>query len=89
MHEERPDRYIMIGLHKMAAQVGDGLVPEIYELLMSRSRHLEENPNVVEFPAWQARPPVREGFAVAPIAQNNILSFPVAADMPAAQINGR
>jgi len=79
MSEHRPDQYMMIGLHKMASQFGDGLVPELYELLTRRARAAETDVNVVEFPAGQARLPAREMFAVAPAAQDNILRFPVAA----------
>lgn len=50
MHDERPDQMTMIGLHKLASQFGDGLVPELYELLTRRARMLEENDNVTEFP---------------------------------------
>ena len=37
MNDQRPDAFMMIGLHKLAAQNGDGLVPELYELLTRRS----------------------------------------------------
>lgn len=60
MHDERPDQMTMIGLHKLASQFGDGLVPELYELLTRRARMLEENENVTEFPTWHARPPARD-----------------------------
>lgn len=64
MHDERPDQMTMIGLHKLASQFGDGLVPELYELLTRRARMLEENDNVTEFPTWQARPPARDPSAL-------------------------
>jgi hypothetical protein len=76
MSDERPDQYMMIGLHKMAAQFGDGLVPELYELLTRRSSVAEESLNVVAFPVSQARPPVHGTFALAPLVQDNIVSFP-------------
>lgn len=78
MSDERPDQYMMIGLHKMAAQFGDGLVPELYELLTRESSVSQESPNVVEFPVSQARPPVHRTFALAPLVADNILSFPAA-----------
>ncbi|MCW0000790.1 hypothetical protein OE766_21400 [Pararhizobium sp. YC-54] len=74
MSNERPDQFMMIGLHKLAAQFGDGLVPELYELLSRRARMAEDNPNVTEFPAWQVRPPARPGLAPEP--RDNILPFP-------------
>ncbi|WP_438752537.1 hypothetical protein [Pararhizobium sp. O133] len=79
MSNERPDQFMMIGLHKLASQFGDGLVPELYELLSNRARMAEENPNVTEFPAWQSRPPVRLPLGLAPESRDNILSFPAGA----------
>lgn len=76
MKNERPDQYTMIGLHKLSSQIGDGLVPELYELLSRRGQMLEDNPNVTEFPAWQSRPPARNAFGVAPEVRDNILPFP-------------
>ncbi|OBZ92500.1 hypothetical protein ADU59_25945 [Pararhizobium polonicum] len=76
MNNERPDQFAMIGLHKLASQCGDGLVPELYELLSRRASMVEGNPNVTEFPAWQARPPARAVFGVAPEPRDNILPFP-------------
>ncbi|HXV29846.1 MAG TPA: hypothetical protein VD840_05910 [Sinorhizobium sp.] len=79
MNDERPDQMMMIGLHKLASRFGDGLVPELYELLTRRARMLEENPSVAEFPAWQARQPGREPLGLAPPSEGVILSFPRAA----------
>ncbi|OJF94350.1 hypothetical protein [Pararhizobium antarcticum] len=79
MSEQRPDQYMMIGLHKMASQFGDGLVPELYALLSRRSFHEETVANVVAFPNEQVRLPVRQPFFVAPDAADNILRFPIAA----------
>lgn len=76
MSNERPDQFMMIGLHKLASQFGDGLVPELYELLSRRARMVEDNPNVEEFPSWQARPPARSPLGLAPEPRDNILSFP-------------
>ena len=49
MNEERPDAGLFIGLHKLAQQNGDGLVPELYELLTRRAE--PDMTNVVAFPA--------------------------------------
>ncbi|MBP1861232.1 hypothetical protein [Rhizobium herbae] len=76
MNNERPDQFMMIGLHKLASQFGDGLVPELYELLSRRARMVEDNPNVAEFPAWQSRPPARAPLGLAPEPRDNILPFP-------------
>ena len=42
MNEERPDGVMMIGLHKLAAQRGDGLVPELYDCLLYTSDAADE-----------------------------------------------
>lgn len=76
MSNERPDQFTMIGLHKLASQLNDGLVPELYELLSHRARLVEDNPNVMEFPVWQARPPARSVLGLAPAPRDNILPFP-------------
>lgn len=49
MNEEPRDAGLLIGLHKLAAQNGDGLVPELYALLTSRTAVADAN-NVIEFP---------------------------------------
>lgn len=79
MNDERPDQVVMIGLHKLA-QFGDGCVPELCALLERRTRLIEDNPNVAEFPAWQARPPARKSFGLALEQRDNILPFPSAAE---------
>jgi hypothetical protein len=49
MRDEHPDATLFIGLHKLAEQNGEGLVPELYDILMSRGRSERAN-NVVRFP---------------------------------------
>ena len=51
MRDERPDTSLLIGLHKLAEQNGEGLVPELYEILASRSREDRRDDNVIRFPA--------------------------------------
>ncbi|SFB46841.1 hypothetical protein SAMN03159496_04043 [Rhizobium sp. NFR07] len=51
MKEERPDASLFIGLHKLAEQNADGLVPELYEILANRGRNDDHSGNVVRFPA--------------------------------------
>ena len=84
MHDERPDQMMMIGLHKLASQFGDGLVPELYELLTRRARMLVENANVAEFPTWQARPPGRD-LGLASANEGAILPFPRMIAEPASE----
>ncbi|WFU00764.1 hypothetical protein QA648_11355 [Rhizobium sp. CB3171] len=57
MTDKGPDGFMMIGLHRLASQKGDGLVPELYELLMRRAEEQRQAPNVTAFPFWQARLP--------------------------------
>lgn len=60
MSSDKPDGFMMIGLHKLAAQNGDGLIPELYALLTRDARMRAENPNVEVFPVWETRAPARE-----------------------------
>lgn len=57
MIDNGPEGFMLIGLHKLAAQNGDGLVPELYELLMRRAEEQQRAANVTSFPAWKARHP--------------------------------
>lgn len=83
MNEERPDGFTMIGLHKLAAHGGDGLVPELYEVFLENAARQRSYPNVVLFPAWEARMPGEA--TTKPIGAdaadgNNIVAFPRYAD---------
>ena len=57
MSDRRPEGYTLIGLHKLAAHNGDGMVPEFYELMMEREERRRYYPNVEQFPIWEARMP--------------------------------
>ena len=80
MNDERPEAFMMIGLHKLAEQNGDGLVPELYALLTRRAQMLEDNPNVTEFPVHETRLPARSMPYDAAVALedhgDNIIAFP-------------
>ncbi|MGD9477538.1 hypothetical protein [Shinella sp. G-2] len=80
MNDERPEAFMMIGLHKLAAQNGDGLVPELYALLTRRADMLQ-SANVTEFPLLNARPPARvaafEGASALEARNDNIVAFPM------------
>ena len=80
MSSERPESFMMIGLHKLAAQNGDGLVPELYALLTRRAEMLEPE-NVTEFPLAATRPPARsaafEGAHALEARNDNVVAFPV------------
>ena len=79
MNDEGPEAFMMIGLHKLAAQNGDGLVPELYALLTRRADMLESE-NVTEFPLASARPPARaanfEGPNGLEARNDNVVAFP-------------
>ena len=79
MNDERPDAFMMIGLHKLASQNGDGLVPELYALLTRRADMLETE-NVTEFPVQNTRPPARtasfEGAPSLEARNDNVIAFP-------------
>jgi len=77
--DERPEAFMMIGLHKLAAQNGDGLVPELYALLTRRADMLQSE-NVTEFPLASARPPARavsfENTHGLEARNDNVVAFP-------------
>ncbi len=79
MSDERPEAFMMIGLHKLAAQNGDGLVPELYALLTRRAE-IMESANVTAFPLQDARPPARsasfEGASALEARNDNVVAFP-------------
>ncbi|KAB1087612.1 hypothetical protein F4V91_14950 [Neorhizobium galegae] len=50
MNEEPRDASLFIGLHKLAEQNGDGLVPELYALLTRRAEAAADMTNVVVLP---------------------------------------
>jgi hypothetical protein len=80
VNDERPEAFMMIGLHKLAAQNGDGLVPELYALLTRRAQMLEDNPNVSEFPVHEARMRARvmpyDAAAALESHGDNVVAFP-------------
>ncbi len=87
MSSDKPDGFMMIGLHKLAAQNGDGLIPELYALLTREARMQAENPNVSVFPVWEARSPARampfEPAERTPAgAGDNVIAFPQRAARP-------
>ncbi|AHF85222.1 hypothetical protein RLEG3_26870 [Rhizobium leguminosarum bv. trifolii WSM1689] len=80
MNDQRSDGFTMIGLHRLAAQTGEGLVPELYELFQQHADRQQICQNVTLFPTWEARMP---GDAttrpLGPAAANgdNVLAFPL------------
>ncbi|MBB4236020.1 hypothetical protein [Rhizobium esperanzae] len=79
MNEQRPDGFTMIGLHKLAAQSGDGLVPELYELFQQHAERQQICQNMTLFPTWEARMPgeaATRPLGAAAANGDNILAFP-------------
>ncbi|MBB2673366.1 UNVERIFIED_ORG: hypothetical protein GGE44_002931 [Rhizobium esperanzae] len=79
MNDQHPDGFTMIGLHKLAAQSGDGLVPELYQLFQQHAERQQFHPNVILFPTWEARMPgeaTTRALGLAAANGNNILAFP-------------
>ncbi|MBX4938748.1 hypothetical protein [Rhizobium binae] len=79
MNHHRPDGFTIIGLHKLAAQSGDGLVPELYELFQQHAERQQIYKNVMLFPTWEARMPgeaTTRPLGPAAANGNNILAFP-------------
>ncbi len=83
MTDKRPEGFMMIGLHKLAAQNGDGLVPELYDLMVRHAEMREHYPNVTEFPVWDARMPGQlpeKPLGLEAANGNNVVAFaPVSA----------
>ncbi|WLS07615.1 hypothetical protein Q9314_15735 [Shinella sumterensis] len=79
MSDERPKPFMMIGLHKLAAQNGDGLVPELYEWMANRAEMLESD-NVPAFPFRNVRPVRAAGLEGQPgldARNDNVVAFPL------------
>lgn len=56
MNDDQRDLSLFIGLHKLAQQNGDGLVPELYDLLTRRPDELPEGNGILRFPIGRTRP---------------------------------
>ncbi|MBX5165629.1 MULTISPECIES: hypothetical protein [unclassified Rhizobium] len=79
MNDQRPDGFTMIGLHKLAAQTGEGLVPELYALFRQHTDRQQIYRNVMLFPTWEARMPgeaTTRPLGPAAANGNNVLAFP-------------
>ena len=63
---DTPDNFMMIGLHKLAAERGDGLIPELLALYSARQGLAE--PDAHE---WPAKEPVRTSTEVSTVPAGN------------------
>ena len=65
---------MLVGLHKMAAERGDGLVPEMLEILKRSREGFDERADVMHFPTSE--------LDVSPLGtrsasnENNVIAFP-------------
>ena len=66
---------MLVGLHKMAAERGDGFVPEMLEILKRSREGFDASANVMHFPTRDLEP-------VSPMEirsasnENNVIAFP-------------
>lgn len=72
------DDFMLISLHKMAAERGDGLIPEMIELLRRSGDTVaggfDRSAGIVPFPRLRNEP-----LPVSPASnENNIIAFPIA-----------
>lgn len=72
MDETKLTGFGLLGLHRLVAGRGDGLVPELYDALVREALWREDHPNVVKFPAWAAR---RPGDEVPSQPEGKVLAF--------------
>ena len=73
------DDFMLVGLHKMAAERGDGLIPEMLDVLRrsreALSQEFDRGADLVQFPERQAEP---NRAAHAASNENNVIAFPIA-----------
>ena len=72
------DDFMLIGLHKMAAERGDGLIPEMLDVLRrsgdALAQGFDQRADLVQFPERQAEPTI----AAHPASnENNVIAFPI------------
>ena len=68
------DDFMLVGLHKMAAERGDGLVPEMLEILKRSREGFDERADVMNFPT---RDPDVSPLGTRPASnENNVIAFP-------------
>ncbi len=78
MSDDDYDRSLLIGLHKMAAQSGDGLAMAMYERFADAETVRRSSAEVVPLPGLHQRP-VTPMSARPPYGEATIISFPAPA----------
>lgn len=66
---------MLIGLHKMAAERGDGLIPEMLDVLKRSAQRFDESAELVQFPERMDRPASTIDRPAS--NENNVIAFPV------------
>lgn len=73
------DDFMLIGLHKMAAERGDGLIPEMLDVLRRSGQALaqgfDQSAELVQFPE---RPDAASETVRPASNENNVIAFPIA-----------
>ena len=66
---------MLIGLHKMAAERGDGFIPEMLDVLQRSAQNLDASAGLVRFPERADEP---KPVTYRPASnENNVIAFPV------------
>lgn len=65
---------MLVGLHKMAAERGDGLIPEMLEILKRGGDGFDASANVMHFPERDLDVSPMETRAAS--NENNVIAFP-------------
>jgi hypothetical protein len=73
MSDKTPNEFMMIGLHKLAAERGDGLIPELLALYAERQRLAMQAPNVVAFPDELTSP--ASAHPLGNVGNDNVIAF--------------
>jgi|EndMetStandDraft_4_1072995.scaffolds.fasta_scaffold519951_2 hypothetical protein len=70
---DKPNNFMMLGLHKLAAERGDGLIPELLALYKAQALQAEER-EVLEIPHTKPAAVVVETPAKA-AGNDNVIAF--------------
>jgi hypothetical protein len=72
------DDFMLVGLHKMAAERGDGLIPEMLDVLKrgrgAPSQGFDQAADLVQFPERRSRP---GGAGHTASNENTVIAFPI------------
>ena len=74
MSDQVPNEFLMIGLHKLAAERGDGFIPELAALYADHQRLTRESGNVVRFPE-ELTSPASAVAAESVVGNDNVIAF--------------